>query len=166
VWARLLKNPITGIAGCCARAASGHDATAPPSSVMNSRRFTSNFSRASKRKIALRETYCTAGFQCALCPLWVKSGGDDRTMWPPMSASLRKRTIGGRPVKSALCHKATYALQQTAPYSITSSARPSREIGTVIPNALAVLRLITNSTLVVCCTGRSAGFSPFRTRPA
>ena len=34
-----LRKPITGIAGCCARAASGH-AAAPPSSVMNSRRFT------------------------------------------------------------------------------------------------------------------------------
>ena len=33
------RNPITGIAGCCARAASGHAAAAPPSSVMNSRRF-------------------------------------------------------------------------------------------------------------------------------
>ena len=32
------KNPITGIVGCCARTASGHAATAPPSSVMNSRR--------------------------------------------------------------------------------------------------------------------------------
>src|SRR5262249_58695993 len=29
----------TGIAGCCARAASGHPAAAPPSSVMNWRRF-------------------------------------------------------------------------------------------------------------------------------
>ena len=29
---------MTGIAGCCARAASGHAAAAPPSSVMNSRR--------------------------------------------------------------------------------------------------------------------------------
>ena len=33
-----LTNPITGIAGCCARAASGH-AAAPPSPAMNSRRF-------------------------------------------------------------------------------------------------------------------------------
>ena len=32
------RNPITGIAVCCARAASGHAAAAPPSSVMNSRR--------------------------------------------------------------------------------------------------------------------------------
>src|SRR6266566_4452984 len=34
-----LRKPITGIAGCCARAASGHVAAAPPRSVMNSRRF-------------------------------------------------------------------------------------------------------------------------------
>ena len=34
-----ITKPITGIAGCCARAASGHAAAAPPSRVMNSRRF-------------------------------------------------------------------------------------------------------------------------------
>src|SRR5262249_39764403 len=34
----LLRNPTTGIVGCCARAASGHVA-APPSSVMNERRL-------------------------------------------------------------------------------------------------------------------------------
>jgi hypothetical protein len=33
----LRRKPITGIAGCCARAASGH-AAAPPMSAMNSRR--------------------------------------------------------------------------------------------------------------------------------
>ena len=33
------RNPMTGIAGCCARAAIGHAAAAPLSSVMNSRRF-------------------------------------------------------------------------------------------------------------------------------
>ena len=36
----LLRNPITGIAGCCARATSGPAIAAPPSSVMNSRRLT------------------------------------------------------------------------------------------------------------------------------
>ena len=34
-----LRNPITGIAGCCARAASGHAAAAPPSRLTNSRRL-------------------------------------------------------------------------------------------------------------------------------
>jgi hypothetical protein len=37
--ALLLRNPITGTAGCCACAASDHAAVAPPSSVMNSRLF-------------------------------------------------------------------------------------------------------------------------------
>ena len=36
--------------------------------------------------------------------------------------------------------------------------------GTTRPSALAVLRLITSSYLVGACTGRSAGFSPFRMR--
>jgi hypothetical protein len=34
------KNPMVGsLPACCARAASGHVAAAPPSSVMNSRRL-------------------------------------------------------------------------------------------------------------------------------
>src|SRR5262249_27601795 len=35
---RTLRNPITGIDPCCARAVSGHAATAPPSAASNSRR--------------------------------------------------------------------------------------------------------------------------------
>src|SRR3954469_22355582 len=49
-------------------------------------------------------------------------------------------------------------------HSITSSARPSKVVGKSSPSALAVLRLITSSYLVGACTGRSAGFSPLRTR--
>src|SRR5437762_13398975 len=49
---------------------------------------------------------------------------------------------------------------ETRLYSITSSARASRDGGTVRPSALAVLRLISSSYLVGACTGRSAGFSP------
>jgi hypothetical protein len=49
-------------------------------------------------------------------------------------------------------------------YSITSSARPSSEIGTLTPN-VAVLRLIISSTFVDCMTGKSAGLSPLRTLP-
>ena len=44
------------------------------------------------------------------------------------------------------------------------SARASSVGGNSIPSALAVLRLITVSYLVGVCTGRSAGFSPLRTR--
>src|SRR3954447_908116 len=42
------------------------------------------------------------------------------------------------------------------PYSITSSARASNVGGTMMPSALAVLRLITSLNLVDCSTGRSA----------
>src|SRR6516165_10736808 len=50
-------------------------------------------------------------------------------------------------------------------HSITSSAnaRSFADISRSI--ALAVLRLRTSSNLVGCTTGRTAGFSPLRTRP-
>jgi hypothetical protein len=47
-------------------------------------------------------------------------------------------------------------------YSISSSARASKEGGTVRPSALAVFMLITNSNLVGCSTGRSEGLVPLR----
>src|SRR5437764_732144 len=46
-------------------------------------------------------------------------------------------------------------------YSITSSARTSSPVGTVMPRAFAVLRLTASSYLFGACTGRSAAFSPF-----
>src|SRR6516225_6515992 len=58
----------------------------------------------------------------------------------------------------------THAPQQRHRYSITSSARERSDGGTVRPSALAVLRLMTNSYLVGSWIGRSAGFSPRRTR--
>jgi hypothetical protein len=49
-------------------------------------------------------------------------------------------------------------VQQTEQaYSITASARADRPGGTSMPSALAVLMLITNSNLIDCWTGRSAG---------
>src|SRR5262249_41351228 len=44
------------------------------------------------------------------------------------------------------------------PHSITSSASNWIELGTSRPSALAVCTLMTNSNLVDCRTGRSAGF--------
>jgi hypothetical protein len=49
-------------------------------------------------------------------------------------------------------------LSQT--YSITSSARNKVAVGSVIPIAFAVFRLIANSKRSGCSTGRSAGFAP------
>src|SRR6516165_47206 len=45
-------------------------------------------------------------------------------------------------------------------YSITSSARASKDWGTDKPSAFAVFRLMASSYLFGACTGRSAGFSP------
>ena len=55
--------------------------------------------------------------------------------------------------------------RQSCGYSITSSASNWIEFGTSMPSALAVCRLMTNSNLVVCNTGRSAGFAPLRMLP-
>jgi hypothetical protein len=49
-------------------------------------------------------------------------------------------------------------------HSITSSARATSVAGTSMPSILAVCRLMTNSNLVGCRTGRSAGFPPLRMR--
>jgi hypothetical protein len=47
-------------------------------------------------------------------------------------------------------------------YSMTSSARASTSGESAMPNALAVLTLITISILSGCSTGKSAGFAPLR----
>src|SRR5262245_53224568 len=51
------------------------------------------------------------------------------------------------------------------PYSIASSAMEITPGGMVMPSALAVVRLMTNSNLVDCNTGRSEGLAPLRTLP-
>ena len=52
------------------------------------------------------------------------------------------------------------------PHSMTSSARATSVGGISRPSALAVLRLITRSNFTGCWTGKLAGFSPLRMRPA
>ena len=47
-------------------------------------------------------------------------------------------------------------------YSMIWSARSSTDCGIVRPNALAVLRLITNSNLVGCSMGKSPAIAPFK----
>ena len=70
-----------------------------------------------------------------------------------------------RRLRSDCCARAAQERDELAPlHSITSSAREGSEGATSMPSAFAVVRLITNSYLVGACTGRSAGFSPRRTR--
>src|SRR4051812_10884712 len=51
-------------------------------------------------------------------------------------------------------------------HSITSSAVASSVGGMVRPSILAVWALMTNSNLLACTTGKSAGLAPLRMRPA
>src|SRR5262249_38662545 len=50
-------------------------------------------------------------------------------------------------------------------HSITPSAMAESPGGISRPSALAALRLITNSNLVDCSTGRSLALAPFKIRP-
>jgi hypothetical protein len=50
-------------------------------------------------------------------------------------------------------------------YSMTSSARARRDGETSMPSDRAARRLIVNSNLVACKTGRSAGLAPLRMLP-
>src|SRR5262249_46552021 len=57
---------------------------------------------------------------------------------------------------------AEQADERAPPHSITSSASASSLGGISRPSVFVVLRLITNSNLVGCSTGRSEGLAPLR----
>src|SRR5262249_61522836 len=104
---------------------------------------------------ALQER-CVAGLSFGI----VCQPGHEHADPPRLSALLRPRRERPRGRRAAERQDERAAL-----HSITSSARPSSEIGTLSPSAFAVLRLMTSSTLVDCCTGRSEGLAPLRMRP-
>src|SRR5262245_53684062 len=52
--------------------------------------------------------------------------------------------------------------ERAALHSITSSARSRIDVGSSIPIALAVLRLMAISNFVACSTGKSPAFAPLR----
>jgi hypothetical protein len=81
-----------------------------------------------------------------------------RQQFRPMSALLRKRTTRQTSPLSAGCEQSL----QGSPYSITSSASDNRLSDMMMPCALAVFMLMTNSNLSICCTGTSAGLAPLR----
>src|SRR5262249_20461952 len=109
----LLRNPITGIAGCCAHAASGQAAAAPPSSVMNSRRFKPKPPVLPTERIAYlckpRDSYA-AEFRAGLCPVGVRMRRTHPELFLPLTPDSR-RSLGGT---SRSCHNRTYAPQQIA----------------------------------------------------
>src|SRR5262249_23530151 len=83
-----------------------------------------------------------------------------RVSRPEQVSFTPKADIHPRALACPLCARSGH----NARYSITSSARASNVEGTERLRALAVLRLMTSSNLVGCCTGRSAGLMPLRIR--
>jgi hypothetical protein len=81
-----------------------------------------------------------------------------------MTSSGRVRAMSALPPKADMLHRGRNVRfvpkADIGPHSIISSARADNVGGTSMPSAFAVLRLITNSNLVDCTIGRSAGLAP------
>src|SRR5262249_15388496 len=77
----------------------------------------------------------------------------------------QRRLLRVRRERPRNCRAADQRDELAPLHSITSSASCWRCSGTSRPSALAVCRLMTNSNLVACTTGRLAGFALLRTRP-
>jgi len=88
-------------------------------------------------------------------------------LWRKLLDANADRITGDAAATGFATRDAWYSEQTSlVTYSITSSARARIEGGMVRPSALAVFKLTTNSKVVGCCTGRSAGLAPFRIFPA
>ena len=97
--------------------------------------------------------------------LWVMSGKCSASRQAVYFRFPPKAEMSMRSSRTPLCANSDKLhCSKIASYSIKSSASESIDAGIVRPTALAAVRLITNSNLVGCWTGRSAGFSPLSTR--
>src|SRR6516165_118199 len=96
---------------------------------------------------------CDAGLS-----FWIVGSGAHENANAPHPLGRRLRARRERPRD----HRAAEERDElpTIAHSITSSARASKVGGTSRPSARAVIRLMTNSNLVDCITGRSAGLAP------
>jgi hypothetical protein len=93
--------------------------------------------------------------------------GQKRTSNSDRESGFPRKVVSALPPKADMCGAARDVrfgpIADVCPlYSITSSARASNEAGIEMPNAFAVLRLITSSYLDACSTGSSSGFAPLR----
>src|SRR5436190_1842807 len=149
---------ITGIAGCCARAESGH-AAAPPRSVINSRRLT-----LSKCILSLSQSRSRSKFRPAGFPNGDRYAATFRLGLRPLGPFAPEPSRGagrlGPEYQSAgvSCVLERLWRSKRPLYSSTSSAAATNGRGTWRPSALAVLRLITSSNFAGSCTGQVARF--------
>jgi hypothetical protein len=101
--------------GSPCRSRRDHLANVPPSSVMNSRRFTAQYLPVLERKDSTPRYCRTAGFQSPQCPVWVSRVG---LMRRRRSRHVRFYSDSVQTLEAqrndALCHEPTYAVQQIA----------------------------------------------------
>src|SRR5262245_17728654 len=130
---------------------------------MNSRRLMLPSGLRSHTINPTRGTEAVAASQWAVVHLlpfqWVYPAGATTAGLPSLTDSL-----GNDDATAKECHQEIHAAQQHTSYSISSSARPSKGTGILMPSALAAFRLMTNSNLVGDWTGSSPGLSPLRIR--
>jgi hypothetical protein len=94
------------------------------------------------------------------------AGGSGSVTQRSSKTAAKGRLLRSRRERPSRCRAAESRDELASPHhSITSSARASSIGGISRPSALAVCKLMTNSNLVACNTGMSAGFSPLRMRP-
>jgi hypothetical protein len=168
--------------GCWACVASGPTTATLPRRVMNARRLTRqpHRSRPTKISVLARRVEPVAAPQRGARPQ--DRIGPIATDWSHLKqfrSSPNSRRANGHALPSAsgkqrrigpICNSSAHLPQKAAGsnrskphhYSITSSAATSRVGGISRPSALAVLRLMTSSNFVGCCTGTSAGLVPCR----
>src|SRR5437763_13834183 len=92
---------------------------------------------------------------------WLKRGARPAVKKADPAARRRLCAGGARQQQRPAAGKnKTPRRRLSGAHSITSSARARIDGGIVRPSARAVFRLMTNSNLVGCSTGRSAGLAP------
>ena len=181
-WARLSTKPaptgsgtITNTIGTVRVASNTAAAPALPLATM-----TSNASAANSVAALLVSAASPAPQRASICRLRPSIQPSSRSRCKkkrPNVPGLRHRyraqepdggQLGGllrAPRERPRCRTAEQRDELAPLHSITSSASNWIELGTSMPSALAVCRLMTNSNLVDRTTGSSAGFAPLRIRP-
>ncbi len=156
---------------CCASAESGHVAAAPPTNEMKSRRLIASPGRLEKVSYSSKPVQRKGSAMSALGsslpsggrPPHVRSGVDSGAWSGPNPTSVAGHFRTPAPHKNdrhSITSSARASRAGRRLYSITSSARASREGGIASPSVFAVFKLIANSNLVGCTTGKSEGLAP------
>ncbi len=107
----------------------------------------------------------SAGDRSNLSPARTRFLIGSMSMNPPRlsTVSVRQRVLRASRANAAGHALIIPAARGPSPrHSITSSAMESKPDGTSMPSARAVCRLMTNSNLIDCSTGRSPGLAPLR----